>query len=53
VGSVQQLRRLQDHLDDVLVAVPASAASGVWMKKEDIHFSCDYLEKFLALNFCR
>jgi hypothetical protein len=37
VARVQELARFEQHLDHVLVAVPARALAGICMKKEDVH----------------
>ena len=37
VARIQQLARFEEHLDHVLVAVPAGALAGIRMKKEDVH----------------
>lgn len=37
VRSIEQLRRLQNHLDNVLIAVPARTARRLLRKKEDVH----------------
>ena len=36
---VKQLGRLQDHLDDVLVAMPARAARRLMRQIEDVHIA--------------
>lgn len=39
VGGIEQLGCLQDHLDDVLVTVPARAARRLMGQIEDVHFA--------------
>jgi hypothetical protein len=51
VGGIEQLRRFQDHLHDVFVAVPASTPPGIWMKKEYVHLGGDDLKTIFGLNF--
>jgi hypothetical protein len=51
VGGIEQLRRFQDHLHYVFVAVPASTPPGVWMKKEYVHLGGEDLESIFGFNF--